>query len=165
LKQQESKEIPEKQGKETVGYKRPPRHSRFKKGASGNPGGVKKGTVFISEAYKRMLAMTPDELKKYKPKSIAEQIAIEQVRNAGGAGGEQQSLQAAREIADRTEGKAPQTVSLNGDLQIESSESRREWAEKKLSELMKSHQLSRTAAIKQLRAIGAMKTLEYLGEL
>jgi len=34
------------------------------------------------------------------PKSVAEQIAIGQVRNAGGDGPEQQSLPAAKEIAD-----------------------------------------------------------------
>ena len=106
----ESNKVPEKQGIQKVGYKRPPAHTRFKKGVSGNPGGVKKGTVFISEAYKRMLAMSPEELKNYKPKSVAEQIAIMQVRNAGGDGVKQQSLPAAKEIADRTEGKAPQTI-------------------------------------------------------
>jgi hypothetical protein len=164
VKHHEAKKIPEEQGTR-VGYKRPPLHTRFSKGMSGNPGGVKKGTVFISEAYKRMLAMSPEELKKYKPKNVAEQIAIEQVRNAGGDGMEQLSLQAAKEITDRTEGKAPQTVNLSGDLQIENSESRRDWAERKLSELMRSHKLSRAAAIKQLRAAGATRVLEYLGEL
>lgn len=159
------KQIPEKQGNQKAGYKRPPIHTRFKKGASGNPGGIKKGTVFIGEAYKRVLAMSPGELTKYKPKSVAEEIAIEQATTARGDGVEQQSLAAAREITDRTEGRAPQTVNVSGDIQIESSESRREWAEKKLTELMKSHKLSRAAAIKELRAIGAMKTLEYLGEV
>jgi hypothetical protein len=164
MKPKTLKQFPEKQGNQKAGYKRPPIHTRFKKGASGNPGGVKKGTVFIAEAYKRLLSMAPDELKKYRPQSVAERIALEQVQNACGDGVEQQSLPAAREITDRTEGKAPQTVNLTGEIQIESSESRREWAEKKLAELMKSHKLSRAAAIKELRAIGAMKTLEYLGE-
>lgn len=162
MKHHESKQISEKQRrihKNSIANLNP-----FKPGRSGNPGGVKRGTVFIGEAYKRVLAMTPAELTKYRPKSVAEEIAIEQAKNARGDSVEQQSLAAAKEIADRTEGKAPQTVNVTGDIQIESSESRREWAEKKLTELMKSHKLSRAAAIKQLRAIGAMKTLEYLGE-
>ncbi len=159
------KPIPEKQGNQKAGYKRPPIHTRFKKGVSGNPGGVKKGTVFIGEAYKRVLAMSPDELTKYRPKSVAEQIAKHQAQNAHGLSLTESSLSAAKEICDRTEGKAPQTVNVTGDIQIETSESRREWAEKKLTELMKSHKLPRAAAIKELRAIGAMKTLEYLGEV
>ena len=60
--------------------------------------------------------MSPDELTRYRPKSVAEEIAIEQVKNARGYGVEQQSLAAAKEITDRTEGKAPQTVNLNGNL-------------------------------------------------
>src|SRR6185503_6059898 len=82
----------------------------FVRGKSGNPGGVKKGTIFISEAYKRMLAMSPEELKRYKPKSVAEEIAMRQAKDARGDLPLQPSLPAAREIADRTEGKAPQTV-------------------------------------------------------
>ena len=55
-------EIPEEQETSKAVYKRPPIHSRIKKGVSGNPGGVKRGTIFISEAYMRLLVPREGEL-------------------------------------------------------------------------------------------------------
>ena len=82
----------------------------FKPGETGNAGGVKKGTVFIGEAYKRLLALSVEEFSTYKPESIAEQIAMEQIQRARGKRLEHDPLPAAREIADRTEGKATQRI-------------------------------------------------------
>ena len=100
-----SDEIPQKQGK--VGYKNPPVETRFKPGQSGNPGGNYKNTPKISNAYNRLLAMPPDEFKKFKPSNMAEEIAFRQMRAASKV---DCSLPAAREITDRTEGKARQNM-------------------------------------------------------
>ena len=93
----------------------------FKPGESGNAGGVKKGTVFISEAYKRLLALSVDEFLAYKPTSIAEQIAIEQIQRARGKRPEVDPLPAVKEICDRTEGRATQRIADadNGPVTVE----------------------------------------------
>lgn len=99
--------IPEEQG--MIGYKKPPVATRFKKGESGNPGGVKKGATFIGEAYKRILALKPEKREAFKPKNVAEEIAIAQVERALTAEA-QHANNVAKEIADRTEGKALQRI-------------------------------------------------------
>src|SRR5258708_1255057 len=38
-----------------VGYKKPPKHSRFRKGASGNPSGRPQGTLNIASVVRRTL--------------------------------------------------------------------------------------------------------------
>ena len=71
---------------------------------------MKKGTVFIGEAYKRLLALPVGEFSGYEPASIAEQIAMEQIQRARGKRPEEDPLPAAKEITDRTEGRPPQAV-------------------------------------------------------
>jgi len=93
---QDRKQVAEEQGIYKIGYKRPPVHTQFKKCVSGNPRGVKKGTVFISEVYKRMLAMSLKDLNNYRAKSVAEEIAIRQVKDALGDNSEKQSLSAVK---------------------------------------------------------------------
>ena len=88
----------------------------FPKGVSANPGGVKKGITFISEAYKRLLAMEPEELKRYKPKNGAEQLALEHIRQAINAPDKRTS--AIKEIADRTEGRPKQPIEGSGSFGI-----------------------------------------------
>ena len=81
---------------------------RWKKGQSGNPGGRPK-TKVLSEAYRNALA----ELSPKDQRTLAEAIAAALVRRAL-----KSDVRAAAEIADRTEGKAPQSVRLEGDRGI-----------------------------------------------
>ncbi len=81
--------------------------NRFKPGASGNPKGRPKLTL-LSEAIRAQLAVTaPDDDEKTYAEVIAEKLCQE-----AAAG----NVAAAREIADRTEGKARQQVDV--DLSI-----------------------------------------------
>jgi hypothetical protein len=75
----------------------------YKRGQSGNPGGIRKGTAFISEAYKRLMALPPAQRKQYQPANGAEEAALALIKKA--VDGE---VSAAKEITDRTEGKAIQ---------------------------------------------------------
>jgi hypothetical protein len=85
----------------------------YKPGQSGNPGGVRRGTVFISEAYKRLLKLDEAELAAYRPKNAGEAMALRQVI-AGIYGLD--ALPHIKEITDRTEGKAIQRrVDLTAD--------------------------------------------------
>lgn len=109
-------EAPEKQGP-PVGYKSPPTWTQFKKGASGNAGGVAKGTVFISEIEKRLLVLPLAELEAFKPQNAAEDIALTRVKNARSE--KLQGLAETREILDRTEGKAPQRIDVSGSIDVD----------------------------------------------
>lgn len=77
---------------------------KWQKGQSGNPKGRPKG-VTLSEAYRRML-MTVDP-RDPEGRTYGELIALAQARAAIKG-----STQAAAEIANRTEGKAPQAIEL-----------------------------------------------------
>jgi hypothetical protein len=81
--------------------------NRFKKGETGNPSGRPKLTK-LTEALREQLAETlPDAPEE----TIAESIARALIKEAKSG-----NVQAAREIADRTEGKPKQSIDV--DLQV-----------------------------------------------
>ena len=100
----------------------------FKPGVSGNPGGVQKGVVYLSEAYKRLLKLSPDDILRYHARTTAEELALVQIKTAMAIGSPDSkltklgrfTLPAAKEIADRTEGKAKQRIDLDtqADLRL-----------------------------------------------
>lgn len=90
----------------------------FQPGQSGNPGGNYKRTPKVSNAYARLLAMSPEELESFKPTNGAEIIALEQFNNAR-TGKPPDQLGAAKEITDRTEGRAPQRIVLDNTSELE----------------------------------------------
>jgi hypothetical protein len=77
---------------------------KFKPGQSGNPKGRPK-SITLSEAYRKMLATVDesDPLKRTRAEILAEQMYIK--ASSG-------DVSALREIADRVEGKARQTIAL-----------------------------------------------------
>ncbi len=78
----------------------------FMPGQSGNPGGRPKGSVKISAGYERSLArLVPGEPAG---RTYAQFIADKNVELAA-----QGNIAAIKEVTDRTEGKAPQTVEIN----------------------------------------------------
>jgi hypothetical protein len=62
--------------------------------------------------------MSPEEFKRFKPANIAEEIALEQVKNARKKA-PHVTLAAAKEITDRTEGRAPQRVVVDNTSELE----------------------------------------------
>jgi hypothetical protein len=78
-----------------VGYGNPPKHSQFRPGQSGNPGGLPKGTPKVSIALMKLLA--EDASNEFAPKSKAERGDVAAIR----------------ELSDRTEGKSPATLNVN----------------------------------------------------
>lgn len=113
--------------KGAVGYGKPPKHTQFQPGQSGNVGGVRKGTVFLSEVYKRFLTM--DNLESYVPKNAAEEIGLDLFARARGKNSKEDALAAAKEIADRTEGRPRQAidaqVNVSVDIAVVIAEARR----------------------------------------
>jgi|SRR6185436_11359304 len=82
----------------------------FQPGRSGNPGGIKKGTVFVSECYKRLGAMPTDELRNYRPKNAIEDGVKAALLRAIEAPDWQAAHAALKELTDRLEGKAVKVV-------------------------------------------------------
>ena len=58
----------------------------------------------ISYNYNHLLSLSLDELKEYKPVTVAQKIAYEAIKEASS------ELLYLKEVTDRTEGKAPQAV-------------------------------------------------------
>lgn len=56
-----------------VGYKKPPRHTRFKSGQSGNPRGRKKGSINLPEALRKELN------KKIKIREGDEELVVKKI--------------------------------------------------------------------------------------
>ena len=98
--------ISEKQRKRNVHRNSIANLKPFVPGVSGNPGGVRKGTVFISEAYKRILALPVEEFLSFEPNCVAEQIALGMAQRARCEFPKIEPLPYVKEITDRTEGRA-----------------------------------------------------------
>jgi hypothetical protein len=81
--------------------------NRFKKGETGNPSGRPKLTK-LTEALREQLT---EEMPSAPERTVAEAIARALIREAVSG-----NVQAAREIADRTEGKPKQSIDV--DLQV-----------------------------------------------
>lgn len=61
------------------------------------------------------MRMTPAELEEFKPETVAQEIALTRLKQARKGEG----LNDAKEITDRTEGKAPQFIGLGGNEEYE----------------------------------------------
>lgn len=72
-----------------------------------NPGGWNKEES-ISYQYNRIMRMSPDELEMFVPETVAQKIALQRITAAMTLAG----LNDTKEITDRTEGKAPQSVDI-----------------------------------------------------
>jgi predicted transcriptional regulator len=99
--------MPDKQreNRAKVGHKLPPVETRWKPGQSGNPKGRPK-SITLSEAYRKMLSQVDetDPERRTRAEVLAEQMYIK--ASSG-------DVSALREIADRVEGKARQTIALS----------------------------------------------------
>jgi hypothetical protein len=101
-----SKVVPDKQGKikEKVGRGSPPKSTRWKPGQSGNPAGRPK-SITLSEALRL-------ELAKASPEGDGEQTYAEAIAAILCQTAATGNILAAKEIADRTEGKPKQAVDM-----------------------------------------------------
>jgi hypothetical protein len=75
-----------------------------------SPGGWRKEES-ISNQYNRLMRMSPTELGKFEPETVAQMIALTRLRQATRVDG----LPDAKEITDRTEGKAPQQFDMTSN--------------------------------------------------
>jgi hypothetical protein len=119
-----SKSIPERQGKGSNPNSRAALvRTQFKPGQSGNPGGMRKGTARVDAAYRRLLAMTPEELAVWEPRNGAEIMAAEQFKRACNPNS-RQTLNYAERITDRTDGPVIRKVQKEDVTQLEAERQR-----------------------------------------
>lgn len=78
-----------------------------------NPGGWKKEMVF-SYQYRRFMNMTVEELREYSKKDDKERTVVEDLAYARVIAA-RKSLPDVKEITDRTEGKAPQSIDMTSN--------------------------------------------------
>lgn len=78
-----------------------------------SPGGWKKEMVF-SYQYKRFMNMTVDQLREYSSKSDSERTVVEDLAYSRVIAAKK-SLPDIKEITDRTEGKAAQSIDLTSN--------------------------------------------------
>lgn len=96
----------------------------WKAGESGNPGGNYKRTPKVSNVYARLLQMNRKERDGFQARiesgdaNGAEEIAWQQYQNAL-KGTPKDQLGAAKEITDRTEGRAPQRIVVDNTSELE----------------------------------------------
>lgn len=91
---------------EPVGYRRPPRHSRFRKGQSGNPSGRRKGSGIRSALEKvldRKVTATVDGERRKVP--LTEALVLQLAQKA--LAGDVRSIREVLKIADQVEAAAP----------------------------------------------------------
>jgi hypothetical protein len=74
---------------------------RFQPGQSGNPGGSPGTQVRVDVAYRKLIALSPDEFIEFKLQTIAEVTALRQVTEAIA---NQKPLAYAQEVTNRTDG-------------------------------------------------------------
>jgi hypothetical protein len=92
--------------RESVGYRRPPRHSRFRKGQSGNPSGRRKGSGIRSALEKvldRKVTVTVDGERLKVP--LTEALVLQLVQKA--AAGDARSIREVLKIADQMAAASP----------------------------------------------------------
>ena len=63
-----------------VGYGKPPKKTRFKKGTSGNPGGRPKGSRSFESIYEELYSKKLSELKVTPDTNVKEAIALKGVK-------------------------------------------------------------------------------------
>lgn len=63
----------------------------------------------ISFQYNKLMRMAPVELESFKPETVAQQIALARLKAARD---QKFGLPDSKEITDRTEGKAPQSIDV-----------------------------------------------------
>ena len=109
-------EIPAKQGKSQVGYKKPPEEHQFQPGQSGNPAGPPVHRTQLWVWFCKYMNMTNGELAKLKPSEMtqAQQAALKLVRNMK-QGKDSGSERLSRHIFDREQGRAVEHLVIENE--------------------------------------------------
>jgi hypothetical protein len=134
-----SKMRPDNQGKNTeVGYKKPPKDTRWKTGQSGNPAGRPKSRTLSEELRARLQEQYPGKPAATYGRMVAHKLIDLAIDGEIGA---------IKEVYDRVEGKPRQAI----DISVE--DKKREMVENALAALMADTGIERDEAIERLAAV------------
>ena len=116
-------EILAKQGKNEVGYKKPPKEHQFKPGQSGNPAGPPKRRIQLWVYFCEYMQMTDSQIAKLVRKKLtqAQQAALKLVENAKN-GKYSGSERLARHVFEREEGKAIEHLVIENENTLSDQE-------------------------------------------
>lgn len=81
----------------------------------------------ISYQYNKLLRMSPEQFDEFKAETVAQQIAYKRLKGARTSEGFYET----KEITDRTEGKAPQTIDMTSNGETIGKTVEVVWAKKK----------------------------------
>jgi len=99
-----------------VGYCNPPKHSRFKKGQSGNPKGRPKGSLNLATALERTLREPVDIVENGRRRRVTKlEAAVKQLTNKA-ATGELKALQLLSSLVRTVDNYNSPTTTLSNDL-------------------------------------------------
>ncbi len=118
-----SGKIPAEQGKNDVGYKKPPEEHQFKPGQSGNPEGPPVRRTNLWVWFCKYMEMTDSQLEKLDRDKLtqAQQTALKLVQNAKkGKGSGSQRLALA--VFDREEGRAVEHLHITSEDELTEDE-------------------------------------------
>lgn len=97
-------------GQYSVGYRKPPQHSRFKPGESGNPKGKPRGAKNLSTIVGNAIKEKVQVTENGKRRSVSKlEVAIKQLVNKAAAG-DQKALNQLLPLVQIIEGKAAEAV-------------------------------------------------------
>jgi hypothetical protein len=113
-----------------------PRGKPFEKGKSGNPAGRPKGIKYLSEAYRVWLARPSGRDPGRTNADLVAEVIVNEAING--------NIIAAKELADRTEGKPRQAIDLSVD------ERKRRLVEQAVEEMMRECEMDRDQAEEEL---------------
>lgn len=99
-----------------VGRGKPPMHSRFKKGVSGNPKGPPKGYTHSKTRLRRLLDLT-EKRKNPVTGEIEDFSVLEQMDMAMIVKARQGDIKAYQAVLDRLEGKPSQAMTFDGKVE------------------------------------------------
>jgi len=97
-----------------VGYGKPPKEHRFKKGVSGNEGGKKKGTKSLKTDWEEELKSLVEITEKGKKRKISKQLALIKGSIAQAIKGNQKATVTVLKLVADVLGFDPQTVETKG---------------------------------------------------
>lgn len=96
-----------------VGYGRPPKSNRFKKGTSGNPKGRPKGSLNLATELKRELGKTVTVRENGQARKVSKRVALIKSLIAKGLGGDVKAIGAALQLNAQLENETPATASTS----------------------------------------------------
>jgi hypothetical protein len=100
-----------------VGYRKPPKATRFKPGKSGNPNGRPKGSLNLSSELRRELAKLVTVRENGEAKKVSKRVALIKSLIAKGLGGEVKAIGVALQLNAHLESETPaiEAISVGSD--------------------------------------------------